>query len=311
MSLIISGTGSGHARTTSRSRGRPAATPFALCPGRFIGEYLASLIAPSATDGGNRQSRLRIVTGECVSITQLPSSITITLSDGSLHRGEFAVLATGHEASAGHTGRYLNPWIRPADAGVASNSSVLLLGTGLTMVDYVLSLIRDGHKGPIFAMSRRGLLPRAHRKVELLPIDRADVPFGKGMPDLLSWLRNLIYEHATRGGDWRGVVDGIRPFTQQIWQQLPLPARRSFIEHARAWWEVHRHRMAPEVERRIDATIGSGRLTVIAAKLYRDRARYRGCPDPLSKTWRDCGRNHARRQDRRMPPDRPGAAESR
>ncbi len=240
--------------------------PFCFVPRKIYGEYLASLIAPSATDGG-RQSRLRIVTGECVSITQFPSSIAITLSDGSLHHGEFAVLATGHEASAGHTGRYLNPWIRPTDAGVASNSSVLLLGTGLTMVDYVLSLIRDGHKGPIFAMSRRGLLPRAHRKVEMLSIDRADVPFGKGMPDLLSWLRNLIDEHATRGGDWRGVVDGVRPFTQQIWQQLPLPARCSFIEHARAWWEVHRHRMAPEVERRIDATINSGRLTVIAAKL--------------------------------------------
>ena len=242
--------------------------PFCFVPRRIYREYLASLIAPLAT-GGNRHGRLRIVRGECVSITQLPSSIMITLSDGSLHRGDFAVLATGHEASAGHTGRYLDPWIRPADAGVASNSSVLLLGTGLTMVDYVLSLIRDGHKGPIFAMSRRGLLPRAHRKVEPLPIDRAHVPFGKGMPDLLRWLRNLIYEHATHGGDWREVIDGIRPFTQQIWRQLPIPARRSFIEHARAWWEVHRHRMAPEVERRIDATIGSGRLTVMAAKLYR------------------------------------------
>ena len=241
--------------------------PFCFVPRKIYREYLASLIAPWASNGGLR-SRLSIVRGECVSIAEVPSGVAITLSDGSIHHGDFAVLATGHEASAVHTGRYLDPWIRPADAGVASDSSVLLLGTGLTMVDYVLSLIRDGHKGPIFAISRRGLLPHAHRKVEPLKIDQADVPFGKGMSDLLRWLRNLINEHAKPGGDWREIIDGIRPFTQQVWQQLPIPARRSFIEHARAWWEVHRHRMAPEVERRIDATIRSGRMTVMAAKLY-------------------------------------------
>jgi uncharacterized NAD(P)/FAD-binding protein YdhS len=241
--------------------------PFSFAPRNIYREYLASLLTPLMS-GGERSGRLRIVRGECVSIAQFPSSIAITLADGSFHHGDFAVLATGHEASAGHTGRYLDPWIRPADASVDSGSRVLLLGTGLTMVDYVLSLGRAGHTGPVLAMSRRGLLPRGHRDDQALPIDRADVPFGKGMPDLLRWLRNRIEEHARQGGDWRSVVDGIRPFVQQIWQHLPLQARRSFLEHARAWWEVHRHRMAPEVEKQIDATIASGRLQVIAAKLY-------------------------------------------
>lgn len=36
------------------------------------------------------------------------------------------------------------------------------------MVDYVLSLLRDGHRGPIVAMSRRGLLAKPHRHVELM-----------------------------------------------------------------------------------------------------------------------------------------------
>jgi uncharacterized NAD(P)/FAD-binding protein YdhS len=247
--------------------GQAGGGPFCFAPRKIYGEYLTSLIAPLTSDGG-RSSRLRIVRGECVSIAQFPSGIAITLADGSFHQGDFAVLATGHEASAGHTGRYIDPWTRPADAGVEPDSRMLLLGTGLTMVDYVLSLSRGGHKGPVLATSRRGLLPRGHREVQPLPIDRADVPFGKGMPDLLSWLRNRIERHARQGGDWRSVLDGIRPFVQQIWQQLPMPARRSFLEHARAWWEVHRHRMAPEVEKQIDATIALGRLQVMAAKLY-------------------------------------------
>jgi uncharacterized NAD(P)/FAD-binding protein YdhS len=240
--------------------------PFCFAPRKVYCEYLTGLIAP-LRPGGRRSGRLRVIRGECVSLAQLPSGVAITLADGSLHQGDFAVLATGHEASAGHTGQYIDPWTMPAHAGVEPDSRMLLLGTGLTMVDYVLSLGRAGHKGPIFGMSRRGLLPRAHRDVEPLPIERVDVPFGKTTPHLLRWLRNRIEEHARQGGDWRGVLDGIRPFVQQIWQGLPMPARRSFLEHARAWWEVHRHRMAPEVERRIDAALESGRLQVMAAKL--------------------------------------------
>ncbi len=240
--------------------------PFCFAPRKIYGEYLTSLIAPLMS-GGGWSSSLRIVRGECVSIAQFPSCVTITMADGSLHQGDFAILATGHQASVCHTGRYLDPWTRPADAGVEPDSRVLLLGTGLTMIDYVLSLSRCGHQGPVLAMSRRGLLPRGHRNVQPLRIDPADVPFGTGMPDLLRWLRKRIEQHAQQGGDWRSVLDGIRPFVQQIWQHLPMRARRSFLEHARAWWDVHRHRMAPEVEKRIDATIASGRLQVVAAKL--------------------------------------------
>jgi len=87
------------------------------------------------------------------------------------------------------------------------------------------------------------------------------------MTHLFRWLRNLIDEHVAHGGDWRSVVDGIRPFTQEIWQHLAVSARRSFLEHARTWWDVCRHRMAPEVELRINAAIASGHLTVIAGKV--------------------------------------------
>ena len=51
--------------------------------------------------------------------------------------------------------------------------------------------------------------------------------------------------------DWRSVIDAIRPFSHRIWRELPPGSKRSFLEHARAWWDVHRHRMAPEVEARV------------------------------------------------------------
>jgi len=131
----------------------------------------------------------------------------------------------------------------------------------------VLSLLREGHRGPIVAMSRRGLMAKAHRRTAPIALQEDDVPFGASAATLLRWLRRRIATHRADGGDWRSVLDAIRPFSQRLWRELPPASQRSFLEHARAWWDVHRHRMAPEVEARITQAIGDGQLTVTAAKL--------------------------------------------
>lgn len=127
------------------------------------------------------------------------------------------------------------------------------------MIDYVLSLFLAGHTGPIIALSRHGLLPRAHRRVDPFEIRNEEVPFGADITGLARWLRSIIREHEAEGGDWRSVIDGIRPFTQQIWRHVSYKTRRIFLHHLRAWWDVHRHRMAPEVEAQIRNAIAPAR----------------------------------------------------
>lgn len=144
---------------------------------------------------------------------------------------------------------------------------MLILGTGLTMIDYLLSLLRGGHRGPIVAISRRGLLARVHRRIDSTRIDESEVPFGVSASGLLRWLRDRIDAQIAAGGDWRSVIDAIRPYTQRLWQELPLASRRRFLEHARAWWDVHRHRTAPEVDMRLSSALASGRLFLVAAKV--------------------------------------------
>jgi uncharacterized NAD(P)/FAD-binding protein YdhS len=235
-------------------------------PRRIYGDYIAELIEPLlATD--ERGGGLNIIQGECVSISETRSGVAVLLANDECRIADVAVLATGHEAPAPCEGCYADPWTPPADAGIGRDDRVLILGTGLTMVDYVLTLLLSGHRGPIVAMSRRGLLPRPHRPVEPFPIEEADVPIGASATDFLRWVRICVRTHVARGGDWRGVIDGLRPYNQQIWQSLSPANRRRFLEHARAWWDVHRHRMAPEVESRIEAAIASGQLNVIAAKV--------------------------------------------
>jgi uncharacterized NAD(P)/FAD-binding protein YdhS len=162
---------------------------------------------------------------------------------------------------------YANPWADPAKTNIPQDGHVLILGTGLTMVDYVQTLLHGGHKGPITAISRRGLLPKPHRPVVPFPIDRIDIPFGHGIAEMVSWFRNMTRSAQQQGGDWRSAVDSIRPFTQELWQSLTTPARRRFLRHARPWWDVHRHRMAPEVEEFIASAISSDQLKIVAGKV--------------------------------------------
>jgi uncharacterized NAD(P)/FAD-binding protein YdhS len=251
---------------TSRSTDAPMCPdPYCFVPRRIYGDYIASLLEQQISDPSDAE-RLSIVRGTCVEINEGPAGVSAVLDDGQSLFGDIAVLATGHDMRASRAD-FADPWTPPSAAPIDPDATVLLLGTGLTMVDYVLSLLRDGHRGPIVAMSRRGLLAKPHRRTDAQRIEEADVPFGAGISSLLRWLRSQIERTTAEGGDWRSVIDGLRPYTQRLWQELPQASKRRFLEHARAWWDVHRHRMAPEVEARVTQVIFARQLTLLAAKV--------------------------------------------
>jgi len=56
-----------------------------------------------------------------------------------------------------------DPWRPEVLANVPANQQILLIGTGLTMLDVVLDLRARGVTGMIHAISRRGLVPQGHR----------------------------------------------------------------------------------------------------------------------------------------------------
>jgi uncharacterized NAD(P)/FAD-binding protein YdhS len=242
------------------------ADPYCFVPRRVFGDYIESLIQPLTA--GERGSRgLTVINDECVAISEGRNGVMIRLAGGTRLSGDIAILATGHDSRHAPLACYADPWAPHSDVGIIGDSPLLIIGTGLTMVDFVLSRLREAHRGRIIAMSRRGLLSKAHRRIEPLRIDEAEVPFGASTSRLLGWLRDRVDAHCAEGGDWRSVIDGMRPFTQRLWRELPPRSRQRFLEHARAWWEIHRHRMAPEVEDRITNAIADGRLSLVAGKI--------------------------------------------
>ena len=52
---------------------------------------------------------------------------------------------------------------------------------------------------------------------------------------------------------------------------MSLRGRARFLEHARPWWDIHRHRMAPEVAARFGAMVADGRIEIVAGRLVEAR----------------------------------------
>lgn len=234
-------------------------------PRRRFGAYLSEILG-DARDSG----LVSVIAGEAV---EAEPGWTVTLADGSEIKAGALALAQGNQppeplraAQGISSGLFVNdPWSDDGRAAVSrvaqDGGDVLIVGTGLTMVDVVLSLDAAGHQGRIVALSRRGLTPRAHAAHEPVPVEREEVPHGS-VRGLWRWLRK-------RGAElgWRGAVDSLRPHSHALWQSLDEEQQKRFLRHARPWWDVHRHRIAPEVAAVLKRLIGEGRLEIVAGRI--------------------------------------------
>ncbi len=164
--------------------------------------------------------------------------------------------------------RYIaDPWHEPELTDIAPEAPVAIIGTGLTAVDVVLSLLDQGHRGPITALSRRGLLPQQHAETRPYHDFMANQPAPESLLELFVRLRTEIRQAKAAGFDWRSVIDALRPHTARCWKALPEVERRRFLRHVRPYWEVHRHRMAPQTARRLSEAFRSGQLVCHKGRL--------------------------------------------
>jgi uncharacterized NAD(P)/FAD-binding protein YdhS len=72
---------------------------------------------------------------------------------------------------------------------------------------------------------------------------------------------------AAHAMDWRAVIDALRPIIPELWHGLSQREKRQFIRHLRVWWDIHRHRMAPQIADRIEGAQASGQLRVRAGRI--------------------------------------------
>lgn len=248
----------------------------AFLPRVAYGEYLLDRLHDAETTSTN----LTTLEQEVIEIDSVPSGgYRIHLDDGASFFSDRVVLAVGalppqRLAGVGprlarHSRYVASPWQEGELERIDADTRLLIVGTGLTMIDVVATLRRRGHRGEIIAMSRHGLLPQRHTEV---PSDPVEVP-----PILLQALRaNDLHAMvaAVRSvsrlvDDWRTLIDALRPHLQAFWGGLSATQRSRFLRHVCPYWETHRHRMAPRAADDIDDALKSGQLRLLKGRLLR------------------------------------------
>lgn len=261
-----------------RARGLQVTGTDYLPRGRY-GDYLRDLLA-DAERRARAAAHVSRFTGTVTALTTAgPRPVRVHLSNGGRIDADAVVLATGNRAPASlpwgaAAGRRVipDPWAPGALTPIRDGAPVLIVGTGLTMVDVALT-VTDAHPGAIVhAVSRHGLLPRAHRHPPP-PLVAARLPAeGLRLRRLLRAVRTAVRDN---DGEWQGVVDGLRPHIPRLWAGLTLEDRRRFLRHVARRWEIHRHRIPPVSAERLAALRASGRLrvrrgTVLSVRVDRD-----------------------------------------
>lgn len=237
-------------------RGQWRAEPDLFLPRGVYGLYLRDVLSEAERAGPGKVER---VIGEAVDLE--PDGVR--LADGRLIAAGRIVVATGNEAPARTpkaAGVVADPWAPRALDRLGQDDDVVILGSGLTMVDVVLELLDRDWRGVATVLSRRGLLPRVHGEgdIRVLPRQPASGALSRRLGD---------FRRRARLIGWRPAMEEMRGRNADLWAQLTLTERRRFLRHLRPWWDVHRHLMAPEIAARIRRLERDGRLRIRAGNV--------------------------------------------
>ncbi|UST77634.1 FAD/NAD(P)-binding protein [Pseudomonas siliginis] len=242
-------------------------------PRGLFGVYVQQRLAEARAVGALQGSTVEHICAEAVDLQSGTGSMQLTLSDGRILRGSQAVLATGmfpaartpQTHSSGLNAAALDPWDVAAMRELDPQSTVLIIGSGLTMVDAVVSLEQAGHRGPIEVFSRHGLLPHVRRQppawVDFLAADHSI----RTPRQLVRELRRHCRDAIAQGIDWQAPLDTVRAHIARLWSQATDVQRRQFVRHVRPWWESHHHRSPPLSAELIERLHKEGRLRIHAA----------------------------------------------
>lgn len=242
----------------------------------LFGRYVAEHLTPYLRDGSVVHQRARLIN---VTATRgFDPTLRLSLSHGGSELADILVVATGNplpeipaqlQPLIGSDRLVLDPFDPARLAAIGTNERILIVGSGLTSADVIATLDRQGHRGPILALARRGQRSQPYGGTALA----SDTEFLDPAPlralTLLRTVRRAVQDAEIRGESWQSVFNLLRRRAQPIWAALNGAERARFNRHLKVYWDAHRHRLAPQVASVISSRMGEGTLDYIAARLSR------------------------------------------
>ena len=236
-------------------------------PRNWFGQYVARTFNDEIPPSGATVSHVR---GVVMDLTTDIAGWSLHLAESPSCIARHVVLATGNQPRRqpalpgldSPDSRVLHAW-DVARVSVDPNAEAVIVGTGLSMVDALLSLRAKGHRGIVHAISRHGSLPQAHSDLH----GRAQPLLSRSLRVAMRELRLGCELDKSSGRPWQWRIDANRHHAQALWIGLSPAEKRRFLRHARSGWDVHRHRIGADIRNKLDIEIAAGSLRIHAGRV--------------------------------------------
>lgn len=249
----------------------PGSTGLAFGTRSEYGQYLRQRFAERSRHHEGRCEHVR------QTVVDVSAAKVVTFGDGSTVQADHVVLCVGlnavtwppalAESLKQFHGAYENPWLPGVFDKVRADAPVLVVGTGLTAVDVALSLNDRPRSAEVVCVSRSGELPRVHRSENRVPA-KPPAWWHPKPGSSLQMLEEDIRRASAECGDWRIVIDSLRPHIDDIWRGFNDEDRSEFIATKARMWENVRHRMCSDVANRFMRLVSQGAVRVVRGGIH-------------------------------------------
>jgi uncharacterized NAD(P)/FAD-binding protein YdhS len=246
--------------------------PGDFVPRKIYGEYLREVFSDAIRNKSDKV-KINLLDDEAIDVYTEEDSALVLLESGEVLPSHKVVLAFGNflppnlpteTAEYAASNKYFqNSWDAAIEEKIQPTDDVLLIGTGLTAVDNIMSFYQRGHQGKIIGVSKHGWFPAAHQAATPYQCFKDEIAEQQNIRQILK----IVRKHCHRAENWRSVIDALRPVTQETWQRLPVKEKQTFMRHLRRIWDVSRHRMPPQCNEILQKMQREGKLEIRRGKI--------------------------------------------
>lgn len=242
--------------------------------GQYLEEQLTQALAQPAGHNTAQVLSQRVVHLQHTAQAEFPYQLQ--LKDGQQIPAHKVVLALGNFQPSPLRGTspqlapplyYHNPWKPEAWQNLPDQGRLLLIGTGLTSIDIILALLKQGFNGTITAVSTNGYLPYPYRTSTLDTAFSTQIAGASSLREVVDLFKKALQE---KGQDhWEPLINGVRAQTQALWQRFSDADKKRFSQKLGSLWTVARHRLPPQVHAKIKQAIKDGFLEIMPGRIQK------------------------------------------
>lgn len=149
------------------------------------------------------------------------------------------------------------------------NKNITIIGSGLTMIDAVISLSAQHYTGTINVISPHAYIPQAHHENPLPSIKSFIEEHRKyNLLELFSLVNQQLKKVKKENLNPHSVIDVMRPYLQTLWLNFSPEEKNQFLHHLRHKWGVARHRIPSQSMNVFQKLNSSGSVKLIKGRIF-------------------------------------------